>query len=122
MITRYTDHAANERTYLAWVRTALALMGFGLVIERFPLVLEGQAASAATSGWHGPAGHVGGLALILLGVLVLVVSSVRYLGFKRAIADPEARDFRSARTDLVLLVVVGIIGLAMLAYVAATLA
>jgi putative membrane protein len=25
MITRYTDHAANERTFLAWIRTALTL-------------------------------------------------------------------------------------------------
>jgi putative membrane protein len=37
MIKSYTDHAANERTYLAWVRTALAFMGFGLLIERFDL-------------------------------------------------------------------------------------
>jgi putative membrane protein len=121
LITRYTDHAANERTYLAWVRTALAFMGFGLLIERFPLVLGSRAASFG-DGWHAPAGHIGGLALILLGVLVLGVSSVRYLGFKRAIADSEAQDFRSARTDLVLLVVVALIGVAMLVYVAATLA
>ena len=37
MIRSYTDHAANERTYLAWVRTALAFMGFGLLVERFDL-------------------------------------------------------------------------------------
>jgi putative membrane protein len=29
MIPRFTDHAANERTYLAWVRTAIAVMAFG---------------------------------------------------------------------------------------------
>jgi putative membrane protein len=29
MIERYSDHAANERTFLAWVRTALAVMAFG---------------------------------------------------------------------------------------------
>ena len=32
MIEDYTDHAANERTYLAWVRTALAFMAFGLAV------------------------------------------------------------------------------------------
>jgi hypothetical protein len=32
MITRYSDHAANERTFLAWVRTAIAMMAFGFVI------------------------------------------------------------------------------------------
>ena len=33
------DHLANERTLLAWLRTAIALMGFGLVVARFGLVL-----------------------------------------------------------------------------------
>lgn len=28
------EHLANERTYLAWMRTAIALMGFGVVIVR----------------------------------------------------------------------------------------
>src|SRR5262249_54119474 len=35
MIKRYSDHAANERTFLAWVRTSIAVMAFGFVIERF---------------------------------------------------------------------------------------
>jgi putative membrane protein len=29
MITGYTDHAANERTFLAWVRTGIAVIAFG---------------------------------------------------------------------------------------------
>jgi inner membrane protein YidH len=40
MITRYSDHAANERIFLAWVRTAIAMMAFGFVIERFDLFLR----------------------------------------------------------------------------------
>ena len=40
MIKRYSDHAANERTFLAWVRTAIAVMAFGFVIERFDLFLQ----------------------------------------------------------------------------------
>ena len=47
MITRYSDHAANERTFLAWVRTAIAMMAFGFVIERFDLFLR-YAAPLAT--------------------------------------------------------------------------
>lgn len=34
MIRNFADHSANERTYLAWVRTAVAIMGFGFVVER----------------------------------------------------------------------------------------
>ena len=40
MISRYSDHAANERTYLAWVRTAIAVMAFGFLVEKFDLFLE----------------------------------------------------------------------------------
>ena len=40
MIKNYTDHSANERTFLAWVRTAIALMAFGFLLERFDLFLQ----------------------------------------------------------------------------------
>ena len=39
MIQGYADHAANERTFLAWVRTGVAVIAFGFVIERFNLFL-----------------------------------------------------------------------------------
>ena len=35
MIPGYSDHAANERTFLAWVRTAIAEIASGFVIEKF---------------------------------------------------------------------------------------
>ena len=34
MIERYSDHAANERTFLAWIRTAIAIMAFGFLVEQ----------------------------------------------------------------------------------------
>ncbi len=40
MIEHYSDHAANERTFLAWVRTAIAVMAFGFLVEKFDLFLE----------------------------------------------------------------------------------
>jgi Domain of unknown function (DUF202) len=39
MIQGYADHAANERTFLAWVRRGVAVIAFGFVIERFNLFL-----------------------------------------------------------------------------------
>jgi putative membrane protein len=45
MIERYSDHAANERTFLAWVRTAIAVMAFGFLVEKFDLFLEVAARS-----------------------------------------------------------------------------
>ena len=38
--TRAREHLANERTLLAWIRTAIALMGLGFVVARFGLFLR----------------------------------------------------------------------------------
>jgi putative membrane protein len=123
LIESYTDHAANERTYLAWVRTALALLAFGLLVERFDLYsrsLSDPSHSASDPGVSA-VGRTAGLGLILLGVLVLSISSYRYLKFKQLIASREKRDFRASHTDLVLVGLVGTVGLAMSAYVVAQL-
>jgi len=34
MISKFGDHSANERTFLAWVRTAIAVMAFGFLVEK----------------------------------------------------------------------------------------
>ena len=47
MIRNFGDHAANERTFLAWVRTAIAVMAFGFIVEKFDLFLEIAAPSLA---------------------------------------------------------------------------
>ena len=45
MIERYSDHAANERTFLAWIRTAIAIMAFGFLVQKFDLFLKIASAS-----------------------------------------------------------------------------
>ena len=40
MICDYVSHAANERTFLAWVRTGIAIMALGFVIEKFDLFVH----------------------------------------------------------------------------------
>jgi len=51
MIRGYSDHAANERTFLAWVRTGIAVIAFGFVIEKFNLfVLTMANANALDAG------------------------------------------------------------------------
>jgi putative membrane protein len=34
MIANYTNHAANKRTFLAWIRTGLAVAGFGILLAK----------------------------------------------------------------------------------------
>jgi putative membrane protein len=81
MIKRYTDHAANERTFLAWVRTAIAVMAFGFVIERFDLFLQLAAPQLALkqAAPHGQAlANAAGLAFIGIGVVMIVIAGFRF--------------------------------------------
>ncbi len=116
MIRSFTDHAANERTYLAWIRTAVALMGLGFVVERFDLFVQYLNADGGEGMPGDPVARMAGLVLIGFGVLVLAISTARYLRFKRLIADTEEREFGSSRTDLVLVAVVCLLGALMAAY------
>jgi len=116
MIRSFTDHAANERTYLAWIRTAVALVGLGFVVERFDLFVQYLGASTGAGQPGDGLVRLAGLALILFGVVVLAVSTARYLRFKTLIAGTETREFSSSRTDLVLVAVVGLLGVMMSAY------
>jgi putative membrane protein len=51
MTRGYGDHAANERTFLTWVRTGIAIVVFGFVIEKFNLsLLMKRRHSERTSG------------------------------------------------------------------------
>jgi putative membrane protein len=49
MIAHFSDHTANERTFLAWVRTAIAVMAFGFLVAKFDLFLKIAARSLAGS-------------------------------------------------------------------------
>ena len=72
---RARDHLANERTFLAWVRTGVATIIFGFAIGRFSIALREflhlQGRASETSGvtsWFGVISIAGGVLLILAGL------------------------------------------------------
>lgn len=72
---RARDHLANERTFLAWVRTGVATIVFGFAIGRFSIALREfmklQGYKSVTPGfttWLGIVSAVGGVLLILAGL------------------------------------------------------
>jgi len=81
MIERYDDHAANGRTFLAWLRTAIAIMAFGFLVERFDLSLRIASQSLGRmrpGGGSQIVGNVAGLLLIVLGGATMVLGRIRF--------------------------------------------
>lgn len=80
MIKRYTDHSANERTYLAWIRTAIAVMTFGFLIEKFDLFLSYLSkVMGATETLHSSRTvEMVGVGLFLIGILIIVTATTRF--------------------------------------------
>jgi putative membrane protein len=68
---------AAERTLLAWQRTAIALMGFGFVVERFGLFLQ-MAAHQSESGASRSFSLTAGIVLLLLGAAVALISARQF--------------------------------------------
>jgi putative membrane protein len=85
---RTRDHLANVRTFLAWTRVGLALVGLGYVVDRFDL-LEQSAHHRAVSS-H-PESRALGLAMVVLGGVVCLGGFVRFLAGRRMI---ERASFR----------------------------
>jgi putative membrane protein len=110
MIRDYTNIAANERTFLAWVRTGIAVIALGFVIERFNLFLLtiARAVTIDAERLHihrleHPAGRYGGEALIGAGVMLIVISTFRFIHTAGLLARDEPYTARATSVSLYLL-------------------
>jgi putative membrane protein len=109
MITRYTDHAANERTFLAWIRTGLAVTAFGFFLVKLnvlfdaigggspPHPLAENAGAVATV-----AAHYAGLAMVVIGVAIIGRSSTGFERTRRAINRDELIQMPQSRAESLL--------------------
>jgi len=124
MIERYTDHAANERTFLAWVRTSIAIMAFGFLVEKFDLFLEFASKSLAArmpSVGGQLVGNIAGLLLIVLGGATMILAIIR---FRQTALDIDSEDTRPGtgdRMDVILAALLVILGAALFVYLSYTL-
>jgi putative membrane protein len=123
MIKRYSDHAANERTFLAWVRTAIAVMAFGFVIERFDLFLQVAAPQLAQrqlgsqlSVQGQTFANIAGLAFIAIGVAMIVIAGARFAKTAKDIESEVDVPSAGERFDLALALLIGLLGVALFLY------
>jgi putative membrane protein len=107
MIKNFNEHSANERTFLAWVRTGIAVIAFGFVLEKFDLFIRALAANAPAAlnsavkldrltGWS----RYEGLSFMALGVVVLGLGYLRFARTERMIEDPAPRQTTGVTAEI----------------------
>lgn len=93
-----SDHLANKRTFLAWVRTAIALMGFGFVIAKFQIFLHVLVHQPLTSS-----SLLGGVIMIIMGIMTLLYGFYEYLEQEKEI---DKKQFNPRLTPIIVYTVV----------------
>lgn len=104
------DHFANERTFLAWIRTSIGVIAFGFIIERFSMFMKEIAYSLHE--YHAIKIHIEhakeildssttfGIVLIAFGCLLCLLAYVKYV---RAEKQIDANQFHPSPTLSLLL-------------------
>lgn len=108
---------AKERTFLAWIRTGLALMGFGFVVARFNLFIRMIQSRVDTplpshSAWSMWFGTI----LVLLGVLVQLAATFDYIHFASMLKRGKTTGLHLSYLGIGTALGLGLIGLVMSIY------
>src|SRR3982074_478986 len=106
MIANYTSHAANERTFLAWIRTGLAVAAFGFFLVKLNVVVDAVGRGTPP---HLPEGDVGvfvaaaarwaGLAMVVIGIAIIARSGTAFERTRRAIDREEVGQIPRYRAE-----------------------
>ena len=108
---------AAERTFLAWIRTGLGLMGVGFAVARFGLFLQEMSASRVNPATHSTGLSVwSGVALVCLGVFVLASSIFHHYRLIQELRSGTWIPGRVSRIAVALAALLVCVGIAMAIY------
>jgi putative membrane protein len=123
MIHGHSDHAANERTFLAWFRTSIAVIAFGFVVEKFNLFALTLLDTSSLDEAHrmrlerlsGSLPQGAGRAFTAVGVITIVLATIRFVrtGW---LLDDQAVHAPSILPDLIFSVILAAMLIALSAY------
>ena len=109
-------YLAAERTLLAWIRTGLAMMGFGFVVARFGLFLRELEASHGGPIALSPHGSLWfGTALVLLGVIVNLSAALQHTRLVHRLRQGTWSPNQASRAGIALAIALALVGLAVTA-------
>ena len=111
-----SDHLANERTFLAWVRTSVGIMAFGFVVVKFTLFIKQIGlllGKEVVIHQHGYSAFIG-ILLVAAGALTTLLSYIRYARIKKQI---DSNSFKSSSMLTILLtLLILVISISLVAY------
>ena len=109
---------AAERTFLAWIRTGLGLMGVGFAVARFGFFLRELHASAVGESTRTNGLSVwSGVAIVVLGVLVNISAVTEHLRVVAQLRNGSWEPGRVSRHAVVLAVLLAVIGIVIAGYI-----
>ena len=113
-------HMANERTFLAWIRTSIGIMAFGFVVEKFALFMKQMSIILGKSTFENtmPPSHgyssIIGIFLVGLGTLLVLLAFVRYKKVERQIVSDTFQP--SSILDIILTIAILAVGIFLVTY------
>jgi putative membrane protein len=101
-IGKASDHLANERTFLAWIRTSISIIVFGFVVAKFGITLRELLLAQGSTVRESGVSLMIGLGFMAMGIFMALAAWFRYQSTMRRI---ETGDFKPAKAIVTVLAV-----------------
>ncbi|WP_152266366.1 YidH family protein [Agriterribacter humi] len=115
-----SDHLANERTFLAWIRTAIGIMAFGFVVVKFSLFVRQLALMMGNPQVvsHRRYSETVGIILVAAGLLTCILAFLRYRKTAKQITSGNYK--HSAMLIIIVMGCIVLVGVLLIAYLIET--